>query len=690
MVPQRSLGAGFVCFMNREDAEEAMEACNEADPFNVGRLLMMRWGKNVKKNVREGTGGGIAMKPLQRSEPETPAITSSVFEDPDEIFIREDGMPSMIQFNGPEEPVDISKAATFLPALHAESAIRVNLPKDKDRFHFISTIASFIAKDGSQLERKLMAQEGGNPQYSFLVMNSAKTEAQRDEHIFYRWRVYSFCQGDTFSNWRTEPFVMFHPNGRYWIPPPLDRLASSKERAESEEKKEKMRKEKDQRVENRGTEKVQGKKEFLTGRQIERARNNRRMGNRRNPNWDGGTTLSTADRDRFNFLVRKNLSISRQTICSAMAFCFEKSGAAHEISALLKETLMDDSPHITVDMRIARLYLMSDILFNSQQPGVRNAFMYRDALEKMAPEIFTSLGRHGSGQVGRMTMNKLRTAVSTVLGAWTEWSVYNPAFLDELEARFSGKEIKREEPQDNPSAEEINTATTETEKVVEEQAEVIIKQARGDWTEVAEDESDDEERSESDSSQSDGSNENRYNRDHQGPHQHVTMMHSSDGEILGHQDTKGGTNRFPTTGEEHGADDDEDLDGAPIDEEGNDIDVPNDGNVVNQSLDVHGKSFTDDDIDGDPVDEDMDGEPMDEDGIDGVPLEAESADVDGVALDDDDIDGEALDEEEVPKASEGEDLDGQPLEEDDDGEDLDGEALDEEEHTEIPNGFYQE
>ena len=75
--------------MNREDAEEAMEACNEADPFNVGRMLMMRWGKNVKKNVRQGTGGGTTIQPLLPREIESPA---DIFEqDPNEISLRTDG-----------------------------------------------------------------------------------------------------------------------------------------------------------------------------------------------------------------------------------------------------------------------------------------------------------------------------------------------------------------------------------------------------------------------------------------------------------------------------------------------------------------------------------------------------------------------------------------------------------------------
>jgi len=92
-----------------------------------------------------------------------------------------------------------------------------------------------------------------------------------------------------------------------------------------------------------------------------------------------------------------------------------------------------------VDTRVARLYLMSDVLFNSQQPGVKNAFRYRDAIESMAPEIFISLGQYGKGSAGRMTMNKLRNAVHSVLSAWSNWSVYNHVFLEKLQACFDGK-----------------------------------------------------------------------------------------------------------------------------------------------------------------------------------------------------------------------------------------------------------
>eukprot|EP01083_Nonionella_stella_P227989 808365_1 len=59
----------------------------------------------------------------------------------------------------------------------------------------------------------------------------------------------------------------------------------------------------------------------------------------------------------------------------------------------------------------------------------------------MSPDVFESLGKHGGG---RMTKNKLRRAVSSVLSAWTNWSVYNSTFMDELESKFEGRKIEVE------------------------------------------------------------------------------------------------------------------------------------------------------------------------------------------------------------------------------------------------------
>lgn len=50
----RNRNTGFVCFMHRADAEDAMDELCDADPLGVGRRMVLRWGKNVKKTVKFG------------------------------------------------------------------------------------------------------------------------------------------------------------------------------------------------------------------------------------------------------------------------------------------------------------------------------------------------------------------------------------------------------------------------------------------------------------------------------------------------------------------------------------------------------------------------------------------------------------------------------------------------------------
>jgi U2-associated protein SR140 len=680
--PHRNGMSGFVCFMNREDAEEAMEACSESDPFNVGRPLMMRWGKNVKKLVKRGTGGGIAIAPIRRNQSVTTNSADlhpeSPLGYPEESPRRGSSLPRFIETRPGR--TNVGQAAVYQREIHGEDAILVEIPPDRIRYHFISIVASFVARDGSNLERRVIEAESGNQQFNFLTLENA-SEKQRQENIFYRWRVYAFCQGDGFAAWRTDPFVMFHPNGRYWIPPVLNAEAARLEVQDELEREDTIKQQKQER--RRFTE----KREFLTGRQMERARTERRKGSRRGPTVEGGAKLTEEELKQFDLLVKKELSVSRETICSAMAFCFEKSGAAKEIAVLLKLALIDDNPTVTVEMRIARLYLLSDVLFNSQQPGVRNAFLYRDAVEKMAPGIFARLGKHGGGNVGRMTMNKLRTAISSVLGAWTEWSVYNPTFLDELQAHFEGREIEHipeEQKEEIEQAEEVK----QEEEIPSDNAEVIVDQPRGDWKEVPEDAEQDVSDGEPLDSDDDGESPAREDITQNGDWHVKHDMDDADGEPVDGEDIDGA------------AVVDAEVDGASVD--GEDID----GNTV-ESNTIHNEAIDGSEVDGEPINgtavgdtaivcddpdgkisyvkdsspEDIGGEDLNGKGIDAKNLDGEAVDgieLDGEAIDGEDLDGEVMGSEDLDgKSVDDQDLDDEDADKEDlDGEEVDGEAID--------------
>lgn len=425
----RERHTGFVCFMNRQDAEEAMTYCDNADPFNVGRRLVMRWGKNVKK------AGGVT--PIRKRA----ALTQQVQQ------------PSQTS----------SRHPVYDPDRHSKNAIRVTIPSSEERARFISIVASYVAKDGSALER-LLEQEV-NPQFSFLRLPLNPTQTKREEHIYYRWRVYSLAIGDGFYSWRTEPFVMLRPHGCFWIPPVMnaEQLALAQQEQEHKRQEEqRLKRAKEERTARRG---------YVTGRQLERGKGGP----------DGGRRLSQEEIDQFQVLFRQKLSISRESICVAMAFCFEKGGAARQIADMLKDLLMEE--RVGIDTRVARLYLLSDILFNSQQPGVKNAFLYRDSVERYAPDIFASLGKDKGG--GRISQNKLATAVSRVLAAWTSWSVYPPYFLDQLQDAFEGKEVdSKQVVQEEVMSEEADETKYDDPVIAPNDADLVSTRQKGEWKEI--------------------------------------------------------------------------------------------------------------------------------------------------------------------------------------------------------------
>jgi U2-associated protein SR140 len=240
----RNRNTGFVCFMTRKDAENAMEAYCDADPLETGRRMLLRWGKNVKKTVKFGTGGvptHFRKKPRSdKSKIKGTGLTNAersgieegiAFEEPSRIAGSEhwenknqsDSFVTPTLPYGEEEatkrmlPVE-ALGPVYDPSMHAASAIVVTTQSDPRRAKFITTLSSFVAKDGSILEQKLIEAQSSNPDFQFLLPIDDSTfrgdydDEQLAEHIFYRWRVYAFAQGDGLNSWRTTPFVMIEPH----------------------------------------------------------------------------------------------------------------------------------------------------------------------------------------------------------------------------------------------------------------------------------------------------------------------------------------------------------------------------------------------------------------------------------------------------------------------------------------------
>lgn len=130
--------------MHRKDAEDAIQSLDETDPFSVGRRIMVRWGKSVKKTA-----------PSQpRADDIMVAPTKSVVSE--EVF-------------------------------RERQQIRVAVPMDVLQRRVIDTIASYVAVDGEQLESQLRQRED---LYLYFLR-----DRESPDYIYFKWRVYSFAHG---------------------------------------------------------------------------------------------------------------------------------------------------------------------------------------------------------------------------------------------------------------------------------------------------------------------------------------------------------------------------------------------------------------------------------------------------------------------------------------------------------------
>lgn len=150
-------------------------------------------------------------------------------------------------------------------------------------------------------------------------------------------------------------------------------------------------------------------------------------------------------------MLRK-LSTMRGPIREAMAFCLDNAEKAVEVCEILAEALTITTTKIS--KRLARLYLVSDVLYNSQHAMVKNASAYRSEFKKHLENIFDTARQALEGQEedDSATRNKL----SDLLNIWREWSLYPGFYMDKLETLVNPERVAEAEAQKAQALKEVN------------------------------------------------------------------------------------------------------------------------------------------------------------------------------------------------------------------------------------------
>uniref|UniRef100_A0A8K9WPB6 Zgc:163098 n=1 Tax=Oncorhynchus mykiss TaxID=8022 RepID=A0A8K9WPB6_ONCMY len=265
----------------------------------------------------------------------------------------------------------------------SEAVVKVVIPTERNLLGLIHRMIEFVVREGPMFEAIIMSKEKNNPDFRFLFDNKSQ------EQVYYRWKLYSILQGEPPSEWRTADFRMFR-GGSIWRPPLLNPYLHGDEEAGEEEQ-------------------SPSQEEELKKGQLK-------------------------TEERLETLLR-GLTPRREDVGDAMLFCLERAEAAEEVVGCIAESLsLLQTP---LQKKIARLYLVSDILYNSCAK-VANASYYRKYFEAKLPQIFGDISDAYRNIQARLQAEQFKQKIMGCFRVWEDWAVYPEPYLIQLQNIFLG------------------------------------------------------------------------------------------------------------------------------------------------------------------------------------------------------------------------------------------------------------
>uniref|UniRef100_A0A4W4F0H9 U2 snRNP-associated SURP domain containing n=1 Tax=Electrophorus electricus TaxID=8005 RepID=A0A4W4F0H9_ELEEL len=376
--------------------------CQEFGRYGPLASVKIMWPRTDEERARERNCGFVAFMTRRDAERALKHLNGKVIMNfemklgwgkgvpipPHPIYIP----PSMMEHTLPPPPSGLPFNAQPKDRLKNPNAPMPPPPKSKEEFEkvtwnllsLIHRMIEFVVREGPMFEAMIMNREINNPLYRFLFEN------QSPAHVYYRWKLYSILQGDSPTKWRTEDFRLFK-NGSLWRPPPLNPYlhgTPDDEEGDDDDEEETSKK----------------------------------------------GSLKDDERDKLEEMLR-GLTPKRSDIAEAMLFCLTHADAAEEVVDCVTESL--SILKTPLPKKIARLYLVSDVLYNSSAK-VANASYYRKFFETKLCQIFSDLNATFKTIQGHLQSEHFKQRVMSCFRAWEEWAVYPDPFLIKLQNIFLG------------------------------------------------------------------------------------------------------------------------------------------------------------------------------------------------------------------------------------------------------------
>ena len=123
------------------------------------------------------------------------------------------------------------------------------------------------------------------------------------------------------------------------------------------------------------------------------------------------------------------LTVRNADVRACMVFCLDHSFAAQECSQIILAAFEGVDSN-DASRKVAFLYLISDLLFNSSAPA-RNAFMFRSIFSSKITSIIESFSVWMKLE-GRLIEDMVRTRVKNILRAWEFFMLFSKDVLVEM------------------------------------------------------------------------------------------------------------------------------------------------------------------------------------------------------------------------------------------------------------------
>ncbi|GFO06155.1 U2 snrnp-associated surp domain-containing [Plakobranchus ocellatus] len=416
----RGKNCGFVAFMNRKDGERAMAALKGKEVN--GFEMKLGWGKAVPIPPHP-----IYIPPAlaELTQPPPPSGLPFNAQIKRKRSGRENADPSG-QLEIPENFEEMEKTL-------ANAVVKVVIPTERQLLALIHRMVEFVVREGPMFEAMIMNRELNNPYFRFLFDNKSPA------HTYYRWKLFSVLNGDTTTKWRTEEFRMFK-GGSIWRPPPINPFTQG------------MPEDLVNRVANSEFEVIMRKGK-----------------------------LTNSQRDRLEDLLRE-LTPEKSKIADAMVWCLDHAEAAEEIVECISESL--SILQTPIPKKIARLYLVSDILFNSSAK-VPNASFFRKFFQSKLKEIFKDINQTYDKIEGRLKAEQFKQKVMNCFRAWEEWAVYPNDFLINLQNIFLGLVPVSKDDEEEDEAKEATSVDVDGAPLAEDVDGLPLTNAGSEFTKEA-------------------------------------------------------------------------------------------------------------------------------------------------------------------------------------------------------------